>query len=807
MLAPGASITVTTTFSSATLNLPPMCDGASVSPQWTVNVVAAGTSDVPISASVQNDAASVTGLRPGTSYDYQVMACCADICLDQPLTGSFVTLSAADIPTVTVGSVTTSGFTLTFSSQCSGGLMPSYTSIVTGPNGSPIAATSAAAETSTYTGLVDGTGYDYQVTACCHDTDQSSCTSTSGTALTRNIPGAPVTPATVCFGYVKLCLTWLPPLDSTCSDGADLRYEYDIYKGASCSGSPVITNSTSGQISPGQTIPITTLDPNTQYSWRVRSCCGTDGCAQNPTCVPGKTLAVPSGNGTVAGDPHIRLPDGGRVDLKKCGDYVMYRAKDGSHEVQTRMTERGWGFSVTGGVAVRCANTLFTVYLTATGTLQTFVDEGSAAVTVPISTTWTTVKSNLQVTRTGSQTYNIRCTNPNLQGFSVSVTGSRANAWFYLDWVVSMPPKYVDKTEGLLGTYNGDSTDDIKYGTEAPPQYVGQHWTPPASYSQTATLSINVESFPTLQGWHDSWAVYGPLSLFKKNLCKFDSTVSTVTCPADSWSASRRHLLARAPFLDPNTVIPPPDYSKYTAQCLKAIPTLTLDAADQCGYDGWRAAKAASASGNRRALLQLKDQIGQIASNYGKLYAGAADIKSVSIGTVSRRNLLSTDKKNTKLRRTGKQQIQISGSFPSNVANVFVGSLGGHQTPLSIKKATKTEITAVSDRLNACGQQDITVRLADGKVTKAYGALNVLCASVDSVKVKVGKSAVEITVKGSLGGDVSECLFGNSRGSITSQSSAQVVCSFPLSIKNLVRNLQLKSKTLGIVRQPRVRAA
>lgn len=806
--------TITTTCGSAALQMVRIkCGTSAVYATWTVSAVAGASTGV-ISAPVSSsDLASFSSLASSTVYTFQAVACCPDgltvpSCLTTPVTGSFRTASPATTPSVTVATLTTTNLTLTYTSTCADGSQPTYSVKLVGPTGQVVAPATAPA---TWRGLRDGTPYTYSVTASCTGAGADCSATATQQVVTRNVPTEPVQPSTTCFGATRLCLQWLPPVDAVCSAGASLVYEYTLSTGLNCSNTRTIVKSSSTtSVGPNA---LADLSVNTQYAWRVRACCGSDGCSNWTACVPAKTTNLGPGSGTLTGDPHGKAFDGVRYDLKRCGDYLIERALDNSWALQGRFTIRGWSFAVTGALAVKCGTTTFSVYHTSAGQLFTYWNEGTA-VDLNISSTAVISNGYVQVTRFAVKSYSVKCSNA--PGFEVKIYGQASGTWYYLDYNLALTPRWDSLVEGLLGRYNGDNSDDLVYGPSvANKTLIGTRWPVPVGYNTHGATSINVAAVPSLQLWHDSWYVSPTNSFFKKDLCKYDVTCKCgQACAAGDWTRPARRLLEDTPQVT-DEVLPLPDYTAWVQACLAAVPDLGADAADQCGYDAFLQAEALAAvptgpgvSGRRLlAIPQLAVQIRSLAANYYKVTADSVSIDGVSEGTTARRNLLSADKKGrtTRVKRTARTVLTVAGRFNGKVDKVLAGSLQGPQTELKVLWADKKTIQVATSPLAACGSADVHVRLVNGKTATAMGVLNVACPEIKSVKVNKHSRSVVLQVTGTLGNDIFKAEFGKFRGTVLRQTKTTAEIELSTQVLGLTRSLMLTSRSLGAMKFDRVK--
>ena len=143
-----------------------------------------------ITQNTKSTSFTFTGLTPGTSYRVQVKSVGSGGINETPLTFTESTLAAPTAITVSTSSITSTGFTVTWTGGTSpvAGNTITYSTVATSTSGTTVPVTGASP--AAFTGLTAAMAYTIVVTA----TDSAGTTSTgSATATTTsNIPAAPV---------------------------------------------------------------------------------------------------------------------------------------------------------------------------------------------------------------------------------------------------------------------------------------------------------------------------------------------------------------------------------------------------------------------------------------------------------------------------------------------------------------------------------------------------------------------------------------------------------------------------------------
>ncbi|XP_031551446.1 mucin-like protein isoform X2 [Actinia tenebrosa] len=155
------------------------------------------------------------------------------------------------------------------------------------------------------------------------------------------------------------------------------------------------------------------------------------------------------------GDPHFVTLDGKNYTFNGLGEYVMLDAKDGFFELQarTRLAKGGGTATVFCAAVAKERNTSkVEISLKREGNFTLFVD-GETLDYYSLTNQSTSLNGSVVVLRPKDNSF--RATFPS--GISVTVTEVKGA----LSILLAMPKSFRNQTKGLLGTWNGDQTDDL----------------------------------------------------------------------------------------------------------------------------------------------------------------------------------------------------------------------------------------------------------------------------------------------------------------------------------------------------------
>ncbi|MGB3508184.1 MAG: VWD domain-containing protein [Microcoleaceae cyanobacterium] len=156
------------------------------------------------------------------------------------------------------------------------------------------------------------------------------------------------------------------------------------------------------------------------------------------------------GISTVFGDPHLITFDGGRLSFQAVGEFIQTKSSDGKFEVQGRYKQVGPNASLVDAIAIKLGQDRVGIYAQQNPPLRV----NGKSVTVEDSLL--NLDGGGQIYRDGS-TYMI--ISPSGEGVRVQRISAGGGS---LTFEMTMPKSRQNQVSGLLGNFNGDSSDDIK---------------------------------------------------------------------------------------------------------------------------------------------------------------------------------------------------------------------------------------------------------------------------------------------------------------------------------------------------------
>jgi len=158
-------------------------------------------------------------------------------------------------------------------------------------------------------------------------------------------------------------------------------------------------------------------------------------------------------SGRIFGDPHLLTFDRRRLSFQAVGEFIQAQTLDDQFEVQGRYKQAGENASLVNAVAIKLGQDRVGFYAGQNSQLR-------------VNEKLTTVEDNLLVLPGGGQIYRDNGTyvvvSPNGEGVKVQEVSAGDGS---LIVEVVMPETQRGQVKGLLGNFNGDSSDDIQTRT------------------------------------------------------------------------------------------------------------------------------------------------------------------------------------------------------------------------------------------------------------------------------------------------------------------------------------------------------
>ncbi|NES17956.1 MAG: hypothetical protein F6K41_03295 [Symploca sp. SIO3E6] len=178
-----------------------------------------------------------------------------------------------------------------------------------------------------------------------------------------------------------------------------------------------------------------------------------DSVCKPPESEPKPKRDLEGVSGRIFGDPHLLTFDRRRLSFQAVGEFIQAQTLDDQFEVQGRYKQAGENASLVNAVAIKLGQDRVGFYAGQNSQLR-------------INGKLTTVEDNLLVLPGGGQIYRDNGTyvvvSPNGEGVKVQEVSAGDGS---LIVEVVMPETQRGQVKGLLGNFNGDSSDDIQTRT------------------------------------------------------------------------------------------------------------------------------------------------------------------------------------------------------------------------------------------------------------------------------------------------------------------------------------------------------
>ena len=261
--APVISAVTATSITSTSATITWTTDQASSSQVNYGTTTSYGSSSTLNSSLVTSHSVTLTGLTPGTTYDFDVVSANSSSVSSNSTNSSFTTTAVVAGPVITnvaTSAITSSSVTITWTTDQASSSLVNYGTSTGYGSSSPVNTSLVTSHSVTLTGLVAGTTYDFDVVSA--NSSNVSSTSTNSTFAT--------TAATGPAPYVGYVAFWgINNTGITISWSTDQAANTQLAYG---------TTTALGQLSPLQTtltvshgVVLTTLNPGTTYYFVAQS--------------------------------------------------------------------------------------------------------------------------------------------------------------------------------------------------------------------------------------------------------------------------------------------------------------------------------------------------------------------------------------------------------------------------------------------------------------------------------------------------------------------------------------------------------